>query len=153
MCTAEQCRTVLGAAGRPDNPWGGNCRSFQDKHAAHSSPCRECRAFFAGFHSAALYHALRGAVKPLTELLTDDEYKTRANAAGALGNLVRNSSMLCEPIVQAGALQVTCTCASAPCFCIRYHLCRAGIGSGMLSTCSQLADHPLENELGSVYQS
>ena len=71
----------------------------------------------AGFHSAALYHALRGAVKPLTELLTDDEYKTRANAAGALGNLVRNSSMLCEPIVQAGALQVTCTCVSALSFC------------------------------------
>ena len=38
----------------------------------------------------------------------DDEYKTRANAAGALGNLVRNSSMLCAPIVQARALQVTC---------------------------------------------
>lgn len=60
----------------------------------------------SGYHSAALYHALRGAVQPLTELLTDDEYKTRANAAGALGNLVRNSSMLCAPIVQARALQV-----------------------------------------------
>ena len=45
-------------------------------------------------------------MQPLTELLTDDEYKTRANAAGALGNLVRNSSMLCTPIVQARALQV-----------------------------------------------
>ena len=69
--------------------------------ASEHSPCG-C----SGYHSAALYHALRGAVQPLTELLTDDEYKTRANAAGALGNLVRNSSMLCAPIVQARALQV-----------------------------------------------
>ena len=68
----------------------------------------------AGYHSAALYHALRGAVQPLTELLTDDEYKTRANAAGALGNLVRNSGMLCTPIVQARALQASpCCCCSA----------------------------------------
>lgn len=60
----------------------------------------------AGFHSAALYHALRGAVRPLVELLGDDEDKTRANAAGALGNLVRNSPMLCPTLLQAHALEV-----------------------------------------------
>ena len=49
-------------------------------------------------------------MQPLTELLTDDEYKTRANAAGALGNLVRNSGMLCTPIVQARALQASLSC-------------------------------------------
>ena len=60
----------------------------------------------AGFHSAVLYHALRGAVGPLVALTADAEDKTRANAAGALGNLVRNSPMLCPALAQAGALQV-----------------------------------------------
>lgn len=43
---------------------------------------------------------------PLVELLRDGEDRTRANAAGALGNLVRNSSLLCRDIIVAGALQV-----------------------------------------------
>jgi hypothetical protein len=38
------------------------------------------------------------AVAPLAELLSDDEEKTRANAAGALGNLVRNSGQLCGEV-------------------------------------------------------
>ncbi|KAI3432453.1 hypothetical protein D9Q98_004003 [Chlorella vulgaris] len=59
----------------------------------------------AGFHNASLYGALRPAVPPLVALLRDDEDRTRANAAGALGNLVRNSSMLCPDIMQAGALE------------------------------------------------
>ncbi len=66
--------------------------------------CEGCAR--VGFHSAALYHALRGAVRPLVELLGDDEDKTRANAAGALGNLVRNSPMLCPTLLQAHALEV-----------------------------------------------
>ena len=37
------------------------------------------------------YHALRPAISSLVLLLHDEEEKTRANAAGALGNLVRNS--------------------------------------------------------------
>lgn len=67
----------------------------------------------AGFHSAALYHALRAAVKPLVELLSDDEDKTRANAAGALGNLVRNSPMLCSTLLQSQALEVCASCLTA----------------------------------------
>jgi hypothetical protein len=47
-----------------------------------------------------LYEALRPAVAPLVVLLSDDEEKTRANAAGALGNLVRNSGQLCGEIIQ-----------------------------------------------------
>lgn len=39
-------------------------------------------------------------------LLADEEDKTRANAAGALGNLVRNSDALCVDLLDAGALQV-----------------------------------------------
>ena len=36
----------------------------------------------------------------------DEEDKTRANAAGALGNLVRNSGLLCSHLIEAHALQV-----------------------------------------------
>ena len=43
---------------------------------------------------------------PLVALLRDEEDRTRANAAGALGNLVRNSGQLCGDITRAGALQV-----------------------------------------------
>ncbi len=50
----------------------------------------------------SLYEALRPAVGPLVALLSDEEDKTRANAAGALGNLVRNSSQLCGELVQVG---------------------------------------------------
>ena len=39
-------------------------------------------------------------------LLEDEEDKTRANAAGALGNLVRNSGLLCPELLEAGAPQV-----------------------------------------------
>jgi fused-like protein len=59
----------------------------------------------AGFHDASLYDALRPAIPALVQLLSDEEDRTRANAAGALGNLVRNSSMLCAEVVGAGALQ------------------------------------------------
>ena len=59
----------------------------------------------AGFHDASLYPALRPAVPPLVGLLRDEEDRTRANAAGALGNLVRNSSALCRDVLAAGALQ------------------------------------------------
>ena len=39
------------------------------------------------------------------ELLKDPEEKTRANAAGALGNFVRNSNALCKDLIKHGALQ------------------------------------------------
>ena len=54
----------------------------------------------AGFHNATLYEALRPAVAPLVALLKDEEEKTRANAAGALGNLVRNSGVLCGELIK-----------------------------------------------------
>ncbi len=50
----------------------------------------------AGFHSAALYEVLRPAVRALVALLADPEDKTRANAAGALGNLVSCWALACE---------------------------------------------------------
>jgi serine/threonine protein kinase len=59
----------------------------------------------AGFHNASLYPLLRPAVAPLVELLRDEEDRTRANAAGALGNLLRNSDELVPEVLDAGALQ------------------------------------------------
>jgi hypothetical protein len=59
-----------------------------------------------GFHNSSLYEALRASIGPLVSLLHDREDKTRANAAGALGNLVRNSGLLCRPLIEARALQV-----------------------------------------------
>ena len=53
----------------------------------------------ASFHSAALYQYLKPAVPLLVQALFDSEEKTRANAAGALGNFVRNSADLCGDIV------------------------------------------------------
>lgn len=38
----------------------------------------------------------------MVRLLGDEEDKTRANAAAALGNLVRNSAALCGDLVRAG---------------------------------------------------
>ena len=59
----------------------------------------------AGFHNAKLYEHLRPCVKLLVDLLNDSEEKTRANAAGALGNFVRNSDLLCSELIKHGALR------------------------------------------------
>jgi fused-like protein len=59
----------------------------------------------AGFHNAKLYEHLRPCVKLLVDLLNDSEEKTRANAAGALGNFVRNSDLLCSELIKHGALK------------------------------------------------
>ena len=61
----------------------------------------------AGYHNDALYAVLEPAIRPLVALLADEEDKTRSNAAGALGNLVRNSNLLCGAMLRAGALEVT----------------------------------------------
>ena len=54
---------------------------------------------------ALRYPNLIEVVPQLVRLLMDNEEKTRSNAAGALGNLVRNSSSLCNQLVDAGAPQ------------------------------------------------
>ena len=68
----------------------------------------------AGFHSDALYPELGVAVPPLVRLLGDEEDKTRANAAAALGNLVRNSAALCGDLIRAGALERLVELATGP---------------------------------------
>lgn len=73
--------------------------------------CRKFASFAVGnsaFHSYTLYNDLAPAIPKLLHLLRDPEEKTRANAAGALGNLVRNSDELCRAIIQEGALEGLC---------------------------------------------
>jgi len=60
----------------------------------------------ASFHNSSLYKALAPSIPPLIELLSDSsEDKTRANAAGALGNLVRNSNELVKDLLKYGAIE------------------------------------------------
>jgi fused-like protein len=49
----------------------------------------------AAFHTNDLYKHLEHAIPLLIKNLQDEEEKTRSNASGALGNLVRNSDELC----------------------------------------------------------
>ncbi|XP_027364353.1 serine/threonine-protein kinase TIO [Abrus precatorius] len=60
----------------------------------------------AAYHNDVLYEELRRSIPHLANLLQmAEEDKTKANAAGALSNLVRNSDKLCEDIVSKGAVQ------------------------------------------------
>ncbi|KAJ6828856.1 serine/threonine-protein kinase TIO [Iris pallida] len=60
----------------------------------------------AAYHNDVLYEQLRRSIPQLTKLLLSaEEDKTKANAAGALSNLVRNSNILCEDIVSQGAMK------------------------------------------------
>lgn len=69
--------------------------------------CRKFACFAvgnAGFHNALLYGALKPSIPYLVELLDDPEEKTRANAAGALGNFVRNSDELISEMISQKAV-------------------------------------------------
>ncbi|KAM1596110.1 hypothetical protein ACFX10_002308 [Malus domestica] len=60
----------------------------------------------AAYHDKMLYEELRRSIPSLVNLLvSSEEDKTKANAAGALSNLVRHSDQLCEDIVSKGAMQ------------------------------------------------
>lgn len=60
----------------------------------------------AAYHNDQLYEELRRCIPQLARLLLSaEEDKTKANAAGALSNLVRNSDMLCGDIVTKGAME------------------------------------------------
>ena len=72
------------------------------------SNCRKFASFAIGnlaFHSAALYSDLRPVIPVLIELLGDEDEKTRANAAGALGNFVRNSGALVPAMMASRAVE------------------------------------------------
>ncbi|CAN1841816.1 Serine/threonine-protein kinase TIO, partial [Linum perenne] len=60
----------------------------------------------AAYYNDKLYDELRRSIPQLAYLLlSNEEDKTKANAAGALSNLVRNSNRLCDDIVSKGAMQ------------------------------------------------
>ncbi|KAF5178747.1 Serine/threonine-protein kinase [Thalictrum thalictroides] len=60
----------------------------------------------AAYHNDLLYEELRRSIPLLTNLLLSaEEDKTKANAAGALSNLVRNSTRLVEDIISEGSIQ------------------------------------------------
>jgi fused len=56
----------------------------------------------AAFHSDELYPLLESAIAPLAVALSDADEKTRANAAGAIGNFVRNSGYLAGRLADEG---------------------------------------------------
>ncbi|XVF23480.1 hypothetical protein REPUB_Repub13aG0042300 [Reevesia pubescens] len=107
------------------NALGNMCRHsayFYDSLARHdiigllidrcADPDRRTRKFAcfaignAAYHNDMLYEELRRSIPQLAKLLLSaEEDKTKANAAGALSNLVRNSHKLCEEIISKGAMQ------------------------------------------------
>jgi len=75
---------------------------------ADSSNSRKFACFAvgnAGFHNDTLCKQLSESIPFLVAALQDSSEKTRANAAGALGNLVRNSDVVIEEIVAANAIE------------------------------------------------
>ena len=58
----------------------------------------------AAFHSEALYTYLQPSVPALQRALHDADDKTRANAAGALGNLCRNNGSLSDVLSSSGVI-------------------------------------------------
>jgi len=56
----------------------------------------------AAFHNPNLYQLLAPAIRPLKLALHDKDDKTRANSAGALGNLARNGGLLSKVIASEG---------------------------------------------------
>ncbi|KAJ8607177.1 hypothetical protein CTAYLR_007330 [Chrysophaeum taylorii] len=70
----------------------------------------------AAFHSNFLYANLEPAVAPLVSALrSSDDEKTRANAAGALGNLARNGPALCPELARQAAPRALLEAATSDC--------------------------------------
>lgn len=65
------------------------------------SPLSSSQVGNAAFHSEHLLGMLAGAIPALVALLRDANDKTRANAAGALGNFGRHGSEYCATLVCA----------------------------------------------------
>lgn len=63
--------------------------------------CNSITVGNAAFHSSALYKYLPFSIAFLMDTLNDPDDKTRANGAGALGNLARNGGELCEALCAA----------------------------------------------------
>ena len=70
-----------------------------------------------GFHSSLLYSQLTPCVAPLVACLEDADPKTRTNAAGALGNLVRNGPQLCVELIRCDVPRALLCLALQPTLC------------------------------------
>jgi hypothetical protein len=64
----------------------------------------------AAFHSDSLYSKLALGIRPIVALLNDANPKTRLNAVGALGNMVRSGEQLVPMLMESGAVQVYALC-------------------------------------------
>ncbi|KXJ28930.1 serine/threonine-protein kinase 36 [Exaiptasia diaphana] len=68
---------------------------------------------YAAYHSDSLYSYLSPVIPLLVDLLADTLPKTRSNAAGALGNLVRHSPVLYPQLIREqapqGILKMACS--------------------------------------------
>ncbi|XVF75639.1 hypothetical protein PTKIN_Ptkin13bG0203400 [Pterospermum kingtungense] len=84
-------------------------RLLIDRCADPDSRTRKYACFAIGnaaYHNDTLYEELRRSIPQLAKLLlSEEEDKTRANAIGALTNLVRNSNKLSEEIISKGGIQ------------------------------------------------
>jgi len=120
---ARACNT-LGNVCRHDGYFYEEFREFKtlekliERCSDNDRTTRKFAAFAIGnaaFHSDLLYGPLTAAVDPLVHLLDEqEESKTRSNAAAALGNLVRNSNVLCELMVTSGAMDALITLIASP---------------------------------------
>jgi len=73
--------------------------------ADEDSATRKFASFAVGnaaFHSKELYDYLAASIRPLSVALKDSDEKTRANAAGAIGNLIRNGGGLSGLMAEQG---------------------------------------------------
>ncbi len=86
----------------------GRCR---DSTAATTLVHIHIRAQFIAFSTVSAHALIIPVMYPWHTLAQD---KTRANAAGALGNLVRNSSTLCGELIRSGALKALLDTALTP---------------------------------------
>eukprot|EP00762_Andalucia_godoyi_P005539 ANDGO_00575.mRNA.1 Serine/threonine-protein kinase TIO len=66
----------------------------------------------AAFYHALLYPRLKTCIPGMIALLSDTEEKTRANAAGALGNFVRNSDSILDDMIEQGTIKALMACLS-----------------------------------------
>jgi HEAT repeats len=70
----------------------------------------------AAFHSDLLYPKLAPGIRPIVALLSDGNPKTRLNAVGALGNMVRSGEQLVPLLLESGAVKVRAPrVCGAPC--------------------------------------
>ena len=60
----------------------------------------------AAFHSGELYPQLKASIAPLCVALQDADEKTRANAAGAIGNLIRNGATLSQAMADQRVVEM-----------------------------------------------